>query len=91
MAAKTARIEARVNLETQALLRRAAQLQGRTMSDFIIGAAREAAMETVAVMETLRLSRETQQTFVEQLLNPPKPAPALERAAKRHESLLGPS
>jgi uncharacterized protein (DUF1778 family) len=91
MAAKTARVEARVNLETQALLRRAAELQGRSMSDFVVSAAREAAMETIAVMETLQLSQKAQATFVEQLLNAPEPAPALERARARHESLIGPS
>lgn len=91
MATRTARIEARVNPETQMLFRRAAELQGRTMSDFVVSAAREAAMETIAVMDTLRLSHQSQEAFVEQLLNPSEPAPALERAAARHETLIEPA
>ncbi len=87
--ARTARVEARVNPETQMLLRRAAELLGSTMTDFVVSAAREAAMETIAVMETMRLSRQSQEMFVEHLLNPPEPAPALERVAQRREILTG--
>jgi uncharacterized protein (DUF1778 family) len=37
----------------------------------------------------MRLSREAQEKFVELLLNPPKPAPALKRAFERHRALVG--
>jgi uncharacterized protein (DUF1778 family) len=87
---RTARIEARVNPETQTLLKRAAELQGRSLSDFVISAARDAALETIADMETVRLSRAAQAVFVDSLLNPPEPAAALRRAVERNEALIEP-
>ena len=88
---RTARIEARVNPETQALLKQAAELQGRSLSDFVIGAARDAAMKTIADVETVQLSREAQQVFVKGLMEPSEPGQALRRAAERYDSLIGPA
>lgn len=88
-AGKTSRIEARVNSETRTLLKRAAELQGRSMSDFVVNAAREAALETIEAMETIRLSREAQAVFAKLLLDPPEPSDALKRAARDHEALIG--
>lgn len=39
----TARLEARITPEVHALLKRAAELQGRTLTDFVVSAAQEAA------------------------------------------------
>lgn len=88
---RNARLEARLDPETQALLKRAADLQGRSLSDFVVGAAREAALSTIAEMETIRLSRQAQSVFVAALLEPPKPNAALKRAARRHGQLLDPA
>ena len=86
---KTNRIEARVDPETQALLKRAAELQGRSLSDFVVSAARDAALETIAARETLQLSCEAQAMFVSRLLEPGPPRPALKRAADHHARLIG--
>jgi uncharacterized protein (DUF1778 family) len=43
---------------------------------------------TVAQIEVIRLSREAQEKFVEMLLNPNEPGPALERAFERHRALV---
>ncbi|MEM7503791.1 MAG: DUF1778 domain-containing protein [Pseudomonadota bacterium] len=88
---RSARLEARIDPDTQALLKRAAELQGRSLSDFVVGAAREAALSTIAEMEAIRLSAEAQKTFVNALLNPPKANAALKRAAKRHGQLIEPA
>jgi uncharacterized protein (DUF1778 family) len=81
---KTARIEARLPEPVLALLRQAAALQGRTLSDFVVSSAREAAEQAIAGQEVIRLSLADQERFATQLLAPPKPAASLQRAAKRH-------
>ena len=85
---KIARLEARITREALAVVRRAAEIQGRSVSDFVVAAAREAAQKTLTEIEVIRLSREAQERFAELLLNPPKLAPALKRAFRRHPILI---
>jgi uncharacterized protein (DUF1778 family) len=85
---RTARIEARIAPEALAVVRRAAEIQGRSVSDFVVAAALEAAQKTVAEVEVIRLSRAAQEQFVSLLLAPPPPADALRRALERHRSLI---
>jgi hypothetical protein len=40
----TARLEARLPNDVHALLKRAAEIEGRTLTDFVVSAAREAAL-----------------------------------------------
>ena len=44
---RTARLEARIAPEALAVVRRAAEIQGRSVSDFVVAAAQEAAQKTV--------------------------------------------
>jgi uncharacterized protein (DUF1778 family) len=85
----TARLEARLPAGIHALLKRAAEIEGRTLTDFVVAAAREAACRTVERAEILRLSVEDQRRIADAILNPPKPAPALRRAFKRRRELFG--
>src|SRR3954454_21431802 len=85
---RTARIEARIAPDALAIVRRAAEIQGRSVSDFVVAAAQEAAQKTVAEIEVIRLSREAQEQFVSLLLAPPAPTDALRRALERHRSLI---
>jgi uncharacterized protein (DUF1778 family) len=85
---RTARIEARIAPEALALVRRAAEIQGRSISDFVVAAAQDAAQKTVAKVGVIRLSREAQEQFVSMLLNPPPPSAALLRALERHRALI---
>lgn len=86
---RVARLEARITREALAVVRRAAEIQGRSVSDFVVAAAQEAAQRTVTEVEIIRLSREAQEQFVSLLLNPPEPAPALQRAVERHRAMFG--
>jgi len=86
---RIARLEARITREALALVRRAAEIQGRSVSDFVVAAAQEAAQKTVTEIEVIRLSREAQEQFVALLLNPPAPTPALKRAFERHRAMFG--
>ena len=86
---RTARLEARITREALAVVRRAAEIQGRSVSDFVVAAAQEAAQKTVTEIEVMRLSREAQEKFVELMLNPPDLAPALKKAFRRHGKRVG--
>ena len=44
---RTARIEARIAPDALAVVKRAAEIQGRSVSDFVVAAAREAANRTI--------------------------------------------
>ena len=84
---RTARIEARIAPEALAVVKRAAELQGRTLSDFVVAAAEDAARRTIAETHLIRLTVDDQVRFVELLLNPPPRSPALERARDAHKRL----
>jgi len=83
-----ARLEARISTDLHAILKRAAAIQGRTMTDFVVTAVESAAREAIENTEILRLSVEDQARFADALLNPPEPAPALKRALERHAKLI---
>lgn len=82
--AKTDRLEARVTSELKALLSRAAALQGRSLTDFVVTSASEAAQRITREAEVLELSRRDQAEFAEALLNPAAPNVALGQAARRY-------
>lgn len=86
--AATARLEARISADLHAMLKRAAELQGRTMTDFVISAVQNAALRAIEQAEVMRLSAADQQRFVEALLSPPAPSAALLRAKARHAELF---
>lgn len=86
----TARLEARISSDLHELLKRAAELQGRSVTDFVVAAVQEAAQRAIEQAEVMRLSRADQECFAEALLAhaPAQPAPALERAFNRRSKLL---
>jgi uncharacterized protein (DUF1778 family) len=88
MAALTARLEARISTDLQTMLKRAAELQGRTVTDFVVSTVQEAARKTIQQAEVLSLSVADQECFAKALLSPPKPNAALKRAFKRHTKLI---
>jgi uncharacterized protein (DUF1778 family) len=84
----SARLEACISADLHSLLKRAAELQGRTMTDFVVAAVQEAAQRAIEQAEVLRLSRADQECFTQALLTPPAAAPALKRALARRRVLL---
>ncbi len=85
---KMARLEARIRADQKHLIERAAAVRGVTVTDFVIGTVHEAATRTVHEHEVMLLGREDRARFVEALLNPPSPSPALRGAAERHKKML---
>ena len=84
----TARLEARISTELHSTLKRAAEIQGRTMTDFIISAVQDAAQRAIEQSSVIRLSLSDQECFASALLSPPKATPALKRAFARRKKLL---
>lgn len=85
---RSARLEARIAPDVLAVVKRAAALEGRSVSDYVVAAAREAARRTIAEAHLVRLSVQDQERFVELLLNPPPLKPALKRARNAHSRLI---
>ncbi len=85
----TARLEARLPNAVLERLKRAAEIQGRTLTDFVVAAADEAACRAIEQTEISRLSAEDQRQIAEAIINPPEPGPALLKAARRYRELFG--
>lgn len=83
-----ARIEARLSPEALALVKRAAEIEGRSVHDFVVSAAQDAARRTIAEVEVIRLAREAQETFAALILDPPEPSIALRRNFADHRRLI---
>lgn len=83
-----ARLEARVSPETKALLQKAADLEGRTLTDFVAASAQAEAKRVIEQHLTLKLSVEDSVAFANALLNPPKPNDALKKAALRYKQVM---
>jgi uncharacterized protein (DUF1778 family) len=83
------RFEARISSEQKALFKRAAELQGRTLTDFVIASAHDAAVRTIEEMEIIRLSAADSRAFAEALLDPRQPPAELRAAAQRYRKMVG--
>jgi len=86
---RSERLEARISRTQKELFVRAAELQGRSLTDFLVASAQEAALETVRTHDALRVSERDRQAFVSALLASPTPAKTLQRAAKRYRERTG--
>lgn len=86
---RDARLEARMSATQKRLLQRAATLSGRTLSDFVVVSALDAARRVITEHESIRLSREEQLAFVQALLNPTESNERLKRAAKAYRQRTG--
>ena len=84
-----ARLEARISVEQKTVLQQAAALSGRTLSEFVVASAQEAASRVIQEHETIRLSRAEQIAFVSALLNPPPPNARLRKAAAAYRKQMG--
>ncbi len=87
-AIRSARIEARISPEMLTVVKRAAEIQGRSVSDFVVAAAQEAAQRTIEETAIVRLSVEDQRLMMDAVLNPPDPNEALRKAFESHKRLV---
>lgn len=82
---KPERLEARVTREQKQLIERAAELEGRSITDFVVASAQSAARQVIQDHEILKLTARDREVFVQALLNPPKPADKLRQAVRRYK------
>lgn len=85
---RSMRLEARIAPDALAVVKRAAEIQGRSVSDFVVAAAQEAAEKAIADAQIVRLSLADQRAFADALMAPPEPTPALKRAREKHRRLV---
>lgn len=85
---RSTRLEARITPDALAILKRAAEIQGRSLSDFVVAAAQEAAQKTIAETQIIRLAVDDQRALADALLNPPEPNAGLRRARDAHQRLI---
>src|SRR5437879_3398659 len=83
--AKAHRVDVRLNADQTLLIQRAADLEGRTMTDFVIHSAETAAERTIQERGVLILSARETEIFVNAIWNPSKPGPVLRAAARRYK------
>lgn len=86
-ARRTARIDARIPFEALAMVKRAAEIEGRSVSEFVIEAAQQAARKTIEDTHVIRLAADDQLRFAQMLLEPAPLSPATERARAAHARL----
>lgn len=88
---RSTRLEARISPDALAAVKRAAEIQGRSISDFVVAAAQEAAQKAIEDTQIIRLSMADQRKLAASLLDPPKPTRALRRARDAHKRLIAKS
>lgn len=81
---KTERLEARVPIDLKKVIQHAADLQGRSLTDFVIASLDKAAREALREYEIMTLNTEDSLRVARLLLDAPKPNAALKQAAERH-------
>lgn len=87
--AKPYRFDARLDEDQKTLIQRAADLEGRTMTDFVLHSAEAAAERTIQERVMLILSVRETEAFVNAVLNPAEPGPVLRAAAQAYKSRMG--
>lgn len=85
---KLERFAARIQPEEKRMLERAAKLTGRKLTDFVMGSARDAALQAIERLEHLTLiDARDRAAFVDAMLNPPMPSVRLREAAQRYREV----
>lgn len=81
-----ARFGARLMPERKELLERAAAIQGRSLTDFVMTSAEEAALRTIRDHEVLQLTVRDSKAFVSAVLEGAAPGKRLRKAAARYKA-----
>ncbi|TYQ25373.1 DUF1778 domain-containing protein [Pseudanabaena sp. UWO310] len=84
----TARLEARISPEIKAVLQKAADLEGRSLTDFVVASLHKAACQVIEQHQILKLSIEDSEAFVKALASAPAPNENLQAAALRYKQVM---
>jgi len=82
------RFQARLSKTQRDLLEEAASLEGRTLSDFVVSHAQEAAQRTIRDYKILALSERDSRAFAEAFLSPATPADDVAEEIRRMRALF---
>lgn len=83
-----ARLEAKVNPDIYELLKQAAAITGRTLTDFVVSVAYEEAKKTILEHQVLRLTVNDQALLIESLSKPFEPNQSMKNAFEVYERYL---
>lgn len=83
------RLEARVTVEQKILIERAAALQGRSVTDFVLASVQDAARRTIEEHTQLALSVRDSEAFADAVLNPTPVNERLQETVRRYRERTG--
>ncbi len=83
------RLEARISTKEKELLKLAANLEGCSLTQFVVRSAQEAARKAIQQHKEISLTARDTEAFVNALLKPPAPSDRLKRAAKHFKKIMG--
>ena len=85
---QSARLEARISHDLHRVVKRAAEMQGRTVTDFVLDALQSAASQAIEQADYVLMTVADQEAFAQALIAPAKPNAALKRAFAKANKLL---
>ena len=86
---KSSHLNIRISELSKNVLQRAAELEGDTISHFVLSQALEGAYKRLSEPQVLSLNPEEQLLFFQLLENPPPINPKLSNAIKRYKEVTG--
>ena len=86
---KAYRFDARLNEDQKLLIQRAADIEGRSMTDFVLHSAEAAAERTIKERAVLILSASESAAFVDAILKPARPGAVLRKAVRHYKKTIG--
>ena len=86
---RSERLEARITADQKALIQRAAELEGRSVTDYVVSSVQDAAKRTVDAHDLMVLSAADSRAFVDALLDPPPISDRLRDSVRRHRAMTG--
>ncbi len=86
---KTARLDARIPDTLKRAIAKAASLQGRTITDFVVESLEKTATDTIREHGIMSLSLKDSEAFAAALISGRKPSSALKKALARHKKTVG--
>ena len=86
---RTERLEARVTAEQKSLIERAAALQGRSVTEFVLTSVQDAARRAIEEHSRLALTVRDSKAFVDTMLNPQPVNGRLRNTVRRYRERAG--
>ncbi|PJG83338.1 DUF1778 domain-containing protein [Caviibacterium pharyngocola] len=83
-----ARLETRLKPEIYEMVKQAAQITGRTITDFVAASLYAEAKKTIEEYSMIKLSLADQERFLQALNQPNEPNKAMKKAEERHKLLI---